>query len=253
MFFHDSHHEVRADGNPDLRLHRIRLRSPEAPNLQMSLDPSKELFNIPAVFIEVGDLRCGQLGVVCEIDIRCVCLCIVILHSSEILRILLSCCVERKPDGLITTYAACPIDRVGIQTNEAEILFCTNDEGCMGLVNCVQSAIINVAAIHDVAGTRFNRQCIKDIHIVYSAIGNVHKDRDISTKIKKCMEFHRALCLSKVRPAKDRETQINRRRIERVEDAVQIIKKRGVGAVQQSRLLDEEMTECLVDSPVALF
>lgn len=140
-----------------------------------------------------------------------------------------------------------------IHSHESEILFRTDNEMCMCLVDCIQSAIINVAAIHHVRRARFYWQHIEDLHIMHGSFGNMHKCGDAPAEIKECMELHRTFRFSKERPLKHGQAQINRRRIERIERATDLFQERSVGTIQGACFLDENVTECFVDSPIALF
>lgn len=68
----------------------------------MSLDPPKELLNIPPVSVEIGNLQCGECGVVREKDIGRIRYGVSVLHAAEWFWVFLARCWDREAYRLIT-------------------------------------------------------------------------------------------------------------------------------------------------------
>src|SRR5690606_295802 len=88
---------------------------------------------------------------------------------------------------------------------------------------------VQIAAIHDIEGTWFWQEYVEHIDVVQLAIGDVNKRRDSATQIEQCMQFDGGFGLPKMCPRKNREAQIDRRSIERVNRIVEFETKVLVG------------------------
>ena len=54
-FLRNRDQQVRANGNPDLRLHGVLAGAEEHLDAQVLLDPFEELFHLPALAVQVGN------------------------------------------------------------------------------------------------------------------------------------------------------------------------------------------------------
>jgi hypothetical protein len=64
LLFGDGHQDVDAHRNPDLGFDGVHRVAPKTPQVEMTLDPFEEEFDLPAAFIEIGDGLGGQRKVV---------------------------------------------------------------------------------------------------------------------------------------------------------------------------------------------
>ena len=109
---------------------------------------------------------------------------------------------------------------------------------------------VNITAIHYVDGPSFRHKKIEDIDIVKFAVGNMDKTRDIAPQIKQRVHLHRSLGRSEVRPGKDRQAQVDGRRVEGI-DGIRKLQTQVFVGVQLSRPGDQTMSQFCVDAPVA--
>ena len=64
FLFHDGHQDVGAKRDSDLGFYRVVVGAVESFDLEVLLDPAKEQLDLPALGIERGDGRGGQLEMI---------------------------------------------------------------------------------------------------------------------------------------------------------------------------------------------
>jgi hypothetical protein len=113
----------------------------------------------------------------------------------------------------------------------------------------MQTAEIDIAAIHDIDGARLRVQHIEDVDIGHFAVRNMQEARDISAQIQQRMHLHRRLGRPEVRPGKDRQAQVDGRRIQRVDRVGQFQAKVFPG-VELPSLNDQSPSQFRIDPPI---
>jgi hypothetical protein len=87
---------------------------------------------------------------------------------------------------------------------------------------------------------------------VHFAVADVNKDRDIAAQVEQRMQFDRCFGTPKRRPGKDRQTQVDRRGVERVHRLFQIDTK-GIVGVELASHADQSLREVGIDTPIPNF
>ena len=157
----------------------------------------------------------------------------------------------REDDRLIADQAGSAIDGMRVSALSRQVRLPARDKKAARLVESKQPLEIQEAAIHDVERSGLWHQLIEDIDLVHFAVADVNKDRDIASQIEQRMQLHRRLRATKRRPRKD-QTQIDRRRVERVHGLLQIHAKR-IRGVKLACHADQALGEVRVDAPIANF
>jgi hypothetical protein len=85
---------------------------------------------------------------------------------------------------------------------------------------------------------------------VHAAVGNPDKHWNRAAQIDQRVQFHRRLGAPKGGPWKERQTQVDCRRIERVNHLLQIQSQSPL-AIESSRLADEHLGQVCIDPPIA--
>ena len=62
FLFHDGHQDIDAERNPDLGFYGVIAGAVKRFDPQVLFDPAEEQFDLPALGVERGDGRGGQLG-----------------------------------------------------------------------------------------------------------------------------------------------------------------------------------------------
>src|SRR5450755_4945836 len=79
-----------------------------------------------------------------------------------------------------------------------------------------QSSEIDIAAIHDVNSPCLWRDQVQREGIAHFSVGNMDKIWNLASQIKQRVHFNRCLRRTKIRPWKQRKTQIDSRAVERI-------------------------------------
>ena len=167
----------------------------------MLLDPFEKQFHLPAALVELRDGQRGQSEIVGQKDER----------RSGCGRRRTRCgAADRgttatnwpgQDDGLIAAQAGGLVDRA-IDVAGVEIPFGARHEESARLVQAIQSGEIDVAAIHDVERTRFDRQMIEDRDIVHFPVGNMDKTGNVAAQIQQRVQLDGAFATAKRGPRK---------------------------------------------------
>ncbi len=113
----------------------------------------------------------------------------------------------------------------------------------------VKSRKVQIAPIHDVDRASFQYQHIEYIHIAQFAVGDVDEAYDVAAQIEQRVHLHCRLGATKQRPRKERQAQVDSRRIQRVGCVLQIDAK-TVADVELPGLDDQVLGELFMDAPV---
>ncbi len=131
-----------------------------------------------------------------------------------------------------------------------QVRFGAGDEERSGQMQPMKSAEINIATIHDVDGACLREQQIERVNVVELAVGNMDEARDIAAQVQQRVHLHRGLGCAEMRPRKDRQTKIDRRRIECIDRAGEV-EPQILVEVQLPGLDDQSLSQLRVDPPIA--
>ena len=137
----------------------------------------------------------------------------------------------------------------GIEASESEIALGSGNKegGC--LVNSIKAIEIQIPAVDDIKGSRFEDQLIEDVDIVDLAMSDDHERGDTSPKIQKGMQFHGAFAGSEFGPRKNRQAQIDGGGVQRVGGLIQVDPK-GIVGVKTTSLGNQDLSEVGIDPPI---
>jgi hypothetical protein len=90
------------------------------------------------------------------------------------------------------------------------------------------------------------------VNVVQLAIRHVDEARDVAAQVQQRVHLDRRFGGAEMRPRKDRQTKVDRRRVERI-DRVGEIETQILIDVQSSRLDDQPLGQFRVYAPIARF
>src|SRR5580693_6135081 len=96
---------------------------------------------------------------------------------------------------------------------------------------------IDIAPIHDVDCARLREQQVERVNVVQLAIRHVDEAREVAAQVQQRVHLDRRFGGAEMRPRKDRQTKVDRRRVERI-DRVGEIETQILIDLQSSRLDD---------------
>jgi len=116
----------------------------------------------------------------------------------------------------------------------------------------IETSEVDIAAVHDVEGSRLGKQNVENAHIPHFPVGNVDKLGDAAPKIQERVHLDRAFGLPESRPGEQRKAEVYGRGVQRVDRRIQVDADVFVG-VKFLGSGDENLSEVGVDAPVAVF
>ena len=252
LLLQDGHQHVNADCNPYLYLHGIDRRAVERLDPKVLLDPLEEQFHLPTTFVELRDGQGRQREVARQKDQSLAYLGIEVTDSAKWSRIPLRCQRTGKNDGLVASQTGRFVHVSRRLPAMNQFVLGANHKVRRAGGESVEPCEVDVSAVHNVEGPRFQDQLVQDQVVGRFAACNADKTRDIPSQIDKRVEFDRALSLSELRPREQRQTQIDGRRIERVGCLLQGHAE-VVSGIQSSGDTDQDLAKVGINAPVSFF
>ena len=139
---------------------------------------------------------------------------VAMVNAAKLVGIVLLTVEAGEDDRLIALQPLRLVDGTRIETLELEIAFCTGDEKGRRLLDAVQPRKVQVAAIHDVDGARFEQEFVEDVHVVHAAGRDNNDSGNVAAHIQQGAQLHGTLAFSKRGPGKQRQTQVYGGRIQ---------------------------------------
>ena len=133
-----------------------------------------------------------------------------------------------------------------------KIVFRTNDKVGQRLMEVIQAGKVDVAAIHHNKASGFGNDTIQHMRIAGMSACDVDQHGNSALHVSNVFSFTAALERSMRRPGKQRQAQIDDRRIQGIERAVQIQTQIHV-PIKWPCLLNQMLSKIRIDSPVSSF
>ena len=172
-----------------------------------------------------------------------------IADASEFLGIVLFRIVSLEDHDLIGLDAGRFVDRLRVEPFSAEVGFRPSDKECCCMLNCVEARKIEIAAIHDVDGPRFDDQLIEGVDIVNLPRGNDYDGWYVPMQIQEGVDLHRSFAFAERCPGKESQTQIDGCRIQDVNRLLQFDTEK-ISGIKGSRFRNEDLSELGINTPV---
>lgn len=249
---HDGHQHIGGHGDPHLALHRVLRSAEETLDAQVLLDPLEEQFHLPAALVERADGFGGYAEVVGEKHQRLAGLWVLVANASQPLRVAALRVEDGQLDRLVADESFASIDPVGVDAPALQVRLGARHEEGPGLMQQVGPFEVEITPIHHVESTRLQHQDVEHIDVVQFPIRDVDEGRNGPAQIEQRMQLDRGLRLPERRPRKQRQAQVDGRRIQGIDRAVQFHRQRFVG-IQPPRNPDQGLGELAMDAPVPRF
>src|SRR5713226_6742456 len=246
----DGDQNIGGDSDPDLRLNAILGSPVEGFDPQMLLDPFEKEFDLPAAAVQFGDRKRGQDEIVGQEDEGLGGFGILEADAAQwrleaVVRVEAS-----KDDTLVTDQARLAIDRMRVAALNLEVRLATGHEEAASLVEAIEALEVDEATIHDVESAGLGQQLVEDVDLVHLAITDVDESWNVAAQIQQRVQLDGRLGRTERRPRKYRQTEIDGRRVERIDGLLQFDTE-GFLHVQTPGDTDQTLGEIGVDAPVA--
>ena len=245
----DRDEAVDADGHPHLRLHRVGGRPVEGFDTQVLLDPLEKELHLPPRLVPLSNGERRQREVVGEEHEPLAGIGIGVADPSERQRVARGGLRSRQHDGLIAPDPRGLVDGVRVPADKLEVGLGPRDEEGPPCLESKEPAEIEVAAVQHVVCPRERDQHIEGLDVVQLAVGNVDNLRDVPAQIEQRVELDGPLGLTEPGPREERQTEIDRRRVEGVHRRCEVPPE-GLGGIQRLGDRDEDLSEVGHDAPV---
>ena len=247
--FETGHQEVDADRDPDLRLDGVLAGPEERFDAQVLLDPLEEQLDVPAALVERGDGGGREPEMVGQKDEDLAGFQVAEADSSQLGRVELLAAGSFEADNLVTPQTAGSVDRAGFNDIETEVGFGPHHEVGLCVVQPVQSGEVNVSTIHDIDAPRLGADLIEDVDVMHAPFGDADKHWDRAAQIDHRVHLDGGFGGTKIGPRKQRQAQIDGRRIQGVNHLVDL-QVAVIPAVEPTRLANEHLGQGRENPPV---
>ena len=184
--------------------------------------PPEEQFHLPSLFVEHCNILSLDRKVICKECERPLQFRSIVNYSPQLRWVLGLCQLTSQSYGLIKQHIVIPIQQfISSHNIVLEMSLRSDDKHGTDALDSIQSSKVIVAFVKDIERIRFVRYLIHCIHIMKLRLGNVDVCRNLSDHIKQGVHLDSALGFAEVCPLEQTHAKIYRRRIERVELAIE--------------------------------
>ena len=233
-------------------LYRIFGSAAEGLDAEMLLDPFEEQFDLPSAFVELGDGQRRKDEIVGQKNEMLFPFSIEVFYTTEFFGITCQRFGCDQHDGLIAFQAVGTIHRMGVDSSEPRIFLGPHDEKREELSQGVEPFEVQVSAVHDVEGSRFWNQDVKDIDVMERSIGDLDERGDVAAEVHEGMHFDGGLMLAERRPRKEGQAKVDGRGIQGVGGFFEFDAEVFIG-VKGACLRNHDLAEVGVHPPVPFF
>ena len=247
---YDQQSRVYSERTPDLYFDCVGFASEERLDSYVSLQPLEKQLNLPARFIEQRDGQGGQVKVVCQKHQELSGFRVAVNDAAHRLRVFPLGTDPGEPDDLISDDALA-LRRLGMAAIELQVRFGAGDKGGVSLFDAPEAPEVDVPSVEQVEAGGFKQDRVEPIDIMHFPIGNVDQNWQGSPQIQLGVNLDRRFVLAETGPRENRQAQIDRGRVDRVNRGIQFIDTTGVINAQFAGSGDEQQGKLLEDAAVA--
>ena len=247
---YDQQSRVYSERTPDLYFDCVGIASEERLDSYVSLQPLEKQLDLPARFIEQRDGQGGQDKVVGQKHQELSGFRVAVNDTAHRLRVVPLGMDPGESDDLIGDDALA-LRRLGMAAIELQVRFGAGDKVGVSLFDAPEASEVDVPAIKQIEAVGLKEDRIEPVDVMHFPIGNVHQNRQWPPEIQLGVNFDRRFVLAEAGPRKNRQAQIDRRRVDRVNRGIQFIDTAWVGDAQLAGSVDEQQGKLLKDAAVA--
>ena len=206
FFFENCHEDINADGNPDLRLHRVFAGAKKSFDAQILFDPLEKQLDLPTALVELWDIQPRHIEIVGEEYQSFVGERIAITDTPKWDRVVLGGLKSSEENGLIGSHPGVLVDWTRFDHTVFQIAFGPCYKKCERLVEGEKAGEVDVSTIEHVERAGFQNEVVEGVDIVNFSVGDMDEARDVSTQVDERVEFHRRLVRAEFGPWEQGQT-----------------------------------------------
>lgn len=221
VMFDDTDKAIGDDGHMNLDTYGILGLAPEGLDPEMLLDPFEEEFDLPAVSVQQGDVHGGKVEVVGVVGEGSLQIRRIIDDSPEFCWIVIPIVLSRESYCLVPDDIVLSLEEI---LSGYDLIFrmplLSNDKECARKIDAKESREVKVPSIKHIASQWLVREPIHGVDIMDVCIGDSVENRNLCDDINLGVDFDTRLCRTKLCPSKDRQAQVDGRRVDGIKSAV---------------------------------
>ena len=215
VMLHNSHHAVGSDGRVYLDLDSSLCRAPKGFDLEMLLDPLKEEFHAPTIFIKEGNLSSRYLHIVGQVDKCLVLVGRIVCDAAKNSRVFLFGRVICKSYNLVREYAISIMHGVTF-ANDLILKITSLSYYKIGfnLIDMIEPFQVKVSSIKHVVSPLLIRDYVHRALVMNLRFGDVDEGRNIRLNLIERMHLDARFCTTELCPPEDTQAKIDGSRVE---------------------------------------
>jgi hypothetical protein len=246
------HQQVSANRNPYLGLHGIFSVPVEPADAEVLFDPLEKELYLPTALIKLSDGGCGEREVIGQENQSFTGFRINEADAPEPFGVDLFALGRFEPNNLVTSQPVSFIHRVGTGNVELEVDFGSGHKEGVGLANSKKAFEIDVSSVDYVDASSLKLDFVQEVDVMDLSSADADKDWDGALNLHLSVHFDGRLGLSEMSPWEQRQTQIDRGGIDRIDHLIQV-QIHFVAGIETLRLSDEDLRQGFVGSPITVF
>lgn len=248
--FHNGNRDVGRNRDPYLRLDGVFCVAIKRFDSKMLFDPFEEQLDLPSLFVEGANRDGRQSKIVGEKHESLVGLCIDERDASECFGVSSSRQHASQADMMIADQSSAVVDGKGMDQFGLHIGFGPGHKESSVGVQVVESSKVDVGFVHDVKRASLDvallAEQVENFDVVHLAVADVNKTWNRTLQIYQRVKLDGGLGSSKWRPLKQTQTQVYRRRIQRINGRAHQRVQFGIGrfvGVKRARCFYQMMSQ----------
>ena len=218
----DGHEAVCDDCNIYLYSHSVLAGSPKGEHTKMLFYPPEEQFHLPSLLVEHCNILSLDRKVISKECERPLQFRSIVNYPPQLGWVFGFCQLTSQSYGLIKQHIVIPIQQfISSHNFVLEMILRSDDKHRTDALDSIQSGKVIVSFVKDIERIRLVRYLIHCIHVMKFRFSNVNVGRNLSDHIKQGVHLDSALGFAEVCPLEQTHAEIYRRRIERVELAIE--------------------------------
>lgn len=223
VMFDDANEAVCDDSNMNLDADGILGFTPKGFDTEVLLDPLEEQLNLPPIFIKECNIFGGKIKIVCVVCESAIEFWRVVNDATNGCWIIRFVSLASEANRLVTKNIILCFFKVKSTINLiGRMKLFSNDEECPRTIDFIESNEVKVASIKYIAGKRLVCKPVHRVDVVHLSIGDSVEHRNLCDNVNLCMDSYARLGCSELRPSKNREAEVDRCGINRIESSMQL-------------------------------
>ena len=215
VMLNDSHHAICSDGRVYLDSDSSLSRTPEGLDLEMLLDPLKEEFYTPTIFVKKSDLCSRYLHIVGQVDKCHVLVSRIVCDATKNSRIFLFGRVIRESYNLAREHTIRIMHGITFANDFVlKISSLPYHKIGINLIDIIEPLQVKVSSVKHVVSSLFIRDLVHRALVMHLRLGDVYERGNVRLNLIKRMHLDARFGSTELCPPEDAQAKVDGSRIE---------------------------------------